>query len=232
MMTSDQLIHSQLTKAAAELVSHVLNESHGIPALTCSFQIEDMVVLDLLRQHVPGIPVIFLETGYHFPETYIYRDLMTSRWNLNIINATAPQTVLAQESEFGILYESDPTRCCQLRKVAPLMQALEPYDVWFTGLRREQSPTRRNLQEIEQHQLPTGKNLVKVSPLAAWDTKQVWRYISDHEIEYLPLYDRGYTSIGCAPCTSIPAEGADPRSGRWGGAKLECGIHVFRESVK
>jgi phosphoadenosine phosphosulfate reductase len=211
----------------ADVIAHVLAENGGKPAITCSFQIEDMVVLHILRQYVPDIPVIFLETGYHFPETYAYRDRMTEFWALNLINATAVQSVREQENQFGILYQSDPTRCCHMRKVEPLMNALEPYDIWFTGLRREQSPTRRNLQVIEHQQLPGGRDMVKVSPLAGWDIKQVWRYISEHGIEYLPLYDRGYTSIGCAPCTTIPAEGADPRSGRWGGAKLECGIHVL-----
>jgi len=223
---SDQVVGPERT-AAAELIADVLNGGHGIPALTCSFQIEDMVVLHMLREHLRDIPVIFLETGYHFPETYAYRDYMARVWKLNLVNATAEQTVQQQESQLGILYQSEPSRCCHLRKVEPLMKALEPYDVWFTGLRREQSPTRRNLQLIERTELLSGKSMTKVSPLAMWDTKQVWRYISDHSIEYLSLYDKGYRSIGCAPCTSIPAEGADPRSGRWGGAKLECGIHTF-----
>jgi phosphoadenosine phosphosulfate reductase len=127
------------------------------------------------------------------------------------------------------LYRSEPTRCCQLRKVEPLMRTLEPFDVWFTGLRREQSPTRKNLKFVEHHVLPTGKTLLKVSPLAAWTWGQVWERTAREKIEYLPLYDAGYPSIGCEPCTAIPAAGADPRSGRWGGAKLECGIHTESE---
>jgi phosphoadenosine phosphosulfate reductase len=191
-----------------------------------------MIVLHLLRQHLPDIPVVFLETGYHFLETYAYRDRMTELWNLNVINASARQTVAEQESQFGILNQTDPTRCCQLRKVEPLLEVLEPFEVWFTGLRREQSPTRRNLQVIEQHTLPGGKVLQKISPLAFWTWPQVWQYTIDQKIEYLPLYDRGYRSIGCAPCTAIPADGADPRSGRWSGAKLECGIHTFSKPAE
>jgi phosphoadenosine phosphosulfate reductase len=217
--------------AASELIAHVLRDNSGAPCITCSFQAEDMIVLDLLRQHLPDVPVIFLETGYHFAETYEYRDRITRNWKLNIINAEAAQSVTDQEAQFGILNRTDPTRCCQLRKVEPLMRALQPFDLWFTGLRREQSPTRKNLQLIENHSLPTGKSLLKVSPLAAWDWKQVWSYTVEHGIEYLPLYDRGYRSIGCEPCTSIPAVDADPRSGRWGGAKLECGIHTFSKQV-
>ncbi|MGO8718531.1 MAG: phosphoadenylyl-sulfate reductase [Acidobacteriaceae bacterium] len=195
--------------------------------LTNSFQIEDMVVLHLLRQIVPDIPVLFLDTGYHFAETYAYRDRMVREWGLNLVSLQAEQSVADQESAFGILNQTDPTRCCGLRKVAPLMQGLQPYDIWFTGLRREQSPTRKNLRKVEPHVLPTGKTLLKVSPLADWDYKQVWSYISRHQIAYLPLYDQGYSSIGCEPCTSIPDDPNNPRSGRWSGRKLECGIHTF-----
>ena len=194
--------------------------------LTCSFQAEDMIVLDLLRRRLPDIPVLFLDTGYHFKETYAYRDRMAEAWNLKVRNLAAKQSVADQESQFGILNRTDPGRCCHLRKVEPLFSALEEFDVWFTGLRREQSPTRKNLKVVEHHELPSGKVLLKASPLAAWTWGQIWKYTADNKIDYLPLYDSGYRSIGCEPCTAIPAEGADPRSGRWGGAKLECGIHT------
>lgn len=220
------------TLTAAEVIDQVLMTSTGKACITCSFQAEDMIVLDLLRQRLPDIPVIFLETGYHFPETYSYRDRIAKAWDLNVINAEAAQPVAEQEKQFGILNQTDPTRCCQLRKVDPLVRALEFYEIWFTGLRREQSPTRRNLQLVEQHALPTRKILLKVSPLAAWDWQQVWQYTVDNHIEYLPLYDLGYRSIGCQPCTSIPSPDADPRSGRWGGAKLECGIHTFSKRAE
>jgi phosphoadenosine phosphosulfate reductase len=207
-----------------------LLELGGKACLTNSFQIEDMVVLHLLRQIEPRIPVLFLDTGYHFAETYAYRDRMVREWKLNLISLQAKQSVADQESAFGILNQTDPTRCCGLRKVAPLMEGLEPYDIWFTGLRREQSPTRKNLRKLEPHGLPSGKTLLKVSPLADWDFKRVWSYISLHGIEYLPLYDEGYSSIGCEPCTSIPVDPNNPRSGRWSGRKLECGIHTFTET--
>jgi len=212
--------------SADALIDRVLAENSGAPCITCSFQAEDMIVVDLLRKRLPNIPVLFLDTGYHFSETYTYRDRMTKAWNLNLQNLAAKQSVAGQEAQFGILNQTDPGRCCQLRKVEPLFSALENYDIWFTGLRREQSPTRKNLKVVEHHQLPSGKMLLKVSPLAAWTWDEVWNYTSQHAIDHLPLYDFGYLSIGCEPCTAIPVAGADARSGRWGGRKLECGIHT------
>jgi phosphoadenosine phosphosulfate reductase len=151
---------------------------------------------------------------------------------LHLVNVLPKQTVPEQESAFGILYQSDPTRCCQLRKVEPLLGALEPFDVWFTGLRREQSPTRRNLKKLELHRVPTGKILWKVSLLADWNWEQVWSYVNAHGISHLPQYDKGYLSIGCQPCTALPADPNNPRSGRWGGTKLECGIHTFSKRAE
>ena len=210
-----------------DVVARLLSENSGSPCITCSFQAEDVLVLDLLRRHVPDIPVLFLDTGYHFAETYRYRDHLVRLWNLNLVNVTPAQTVIDQESQLGALYRTDAASCCYRRKVEPLMKALEPFDLWFTGLRREQSPTRWNLRTLEHHQLPSGHELLKISPLAAWEWKQVWDYTVESGIEHLSLYDLGYRSIGCEPCTSLPAEGADARSGRWGGSKLECGIHTF-----
>jgi phosphoadenosine phosphosulfate reductase len=173
---------------------------------------------------------LFLDTGYHFAETYEYRDRMAKEWSLNLVNVVPQKTVPQQESEFGILYRNDPTKCCQLRKVEPLFQALEPYDLWFTGLRREQSPTRKNLKKVEEHRLPSGKTLLKVNLLAEWTWAQVWDYTGKNQISRLPQYDQGYLSIGCQPCTAIPDDPNNPRSGRWGGKKLECGIHTFSRS--
>ncbi len=211
---------------AAELIRSVL-ERDGKPCFTCSFQAEDVAVLDMLRRVRPDIPVLFLETGYHFAETYSYRDRLTKNWGLNLVNVMPALSLEAHEAENGKLYEREPDRCCKLRKVEPLLAALGDYEIWFTGLRREQSPTRANLQQIETHTLPGGKALVKASPLAFWNWKEVWSYLKVNEIEYLPLYDQGYLSIGCQPCTRLPVDADNPRSGRWAGQKLECGIHTF-----
>ena len=230
-MATSFLAENIETLGPEETLSAVLDAHAGQPAcLTCSFQAGGMIALDILRKRIPSIPVLFLDTGYHFAETYEYRDRMAKEWSLNLVNVVPQKTVEQQESQFGILYRSDPTKCCQLRKVEPLFQALEPYEVWFTGLRREQSPTRKNLKKIEEHKLPSGKTLLKVSLLADWNWAQVWEYTAKNKINYLPQYDQGYLSIGCQPCTAIPDDPNNPRSGRWGGKKLECGIHTFSRS--
>jgi phosphoadenosine phosphosulfate reductase len=218
---------------AEEVLDFVLaGRTPSLACLTCSFQAEDIIVLDLLRKRIPTIPVLFLETGYHFAATYQFRDQIAREWGLNLVNVVAKRTVAQQESEFGILYRDEPTKCCQLRKVEPLMEALEPFEVWFTGLRREQSPTRKNLRKAEDHRLPSGRTVLKVSPLADWTWARVWEYTGANRLNYLPQYDQGYASIGCEPCTALPDDPNNPRSGRWGGKKLECGIHTFSERAQ
>lgn len=224
--------HDVESQSAEALVRAIVETAGGKDlCFTSSFQTEDMVVLHLLRQHVPDVPVIFLETGYHFNALLAYRDALTAMWNLNLINASSLSSREQHEAEHGLLHIVQPTACCQMRKVEPLMRSLEPYRWWFTGLRREQSPTRAGLRKIEDHKLPTGKVLKKISVLADWTWDRVEDYAQEHRIPRLPLYDLGYTSIGCEPCTAIPQAGADPRSGRWGGKKLECGIHTFSEKA-
>ena len=218
--------------SADDLLDRILAERQRLACFTCSFQAEDIIVLHLLRKHLPKIPVLFLETGYHFAETYEFRDKIARDWALNLVNVIPERTVEQQESQLGILYRDDPAKCCQLRKVEPLMKALEPYELWFTGLRREQSPTRKNLKKVEEHRLPSGKVLLKVSPLADWTWAQVWEYTGANQLPYLPQYDRGYPSIGCEPCTALPQDPNNLRSGRWGGRKLECGIHTFSERAQ
>jgi phosphoadenosine phosphosulfate reductase len=227
-MEVDRIAEEVERLAPDEALETVLraNKSRKV-CLTCSFQVEGMVMAHLLKGRLPALPVLFLDTGYHFPQTYEYRDRMTRQWSLNVVNVLPAQTVALQESAFGILYRDDPTRCCQLRKVEPLLRALEPFDIWFTGLRREQSPTRKNLRKVELHQLPSGKTLWKVNLLADWNWNKVWQYASVNGIPHLPQYDEGYLSIGCQPCTALPSDPNNPRSGRWGGTKLECGIHTF-----
>jgi len=219
----------QKIQEAEGLIAAELSKS-GAPCVTSSFQTECVVLVHMLTRQRPVIPVLFLETGYHFPETLAYRDQITRDWKLNLINLEAKQSVAEQEAQFGILNQTDPNKCCALRKVGPLFAGLAGYNIWFTALRREQSPTRANLQPVEPFKLATGEVLEKVSPLAAWTNRDVWSYLSRHGIPALSLYDQGYTSIGCQPCTKLPFDPNNPRSGRWQGKeKLECGIHIQAE---
>jgi phosphoadenosine phosphosulfate reductase len=200
--------------------------------LTCSFQAEDVLLLKLTMEFRPRIPVLFLDTGYHFAETYFYRDRIASEWNLNLTNLLPEKTVAEQEASFGLLHQIAPDRCCGLRKVEPLFKAVGEYKVWLTGLRREQARSRTELEEVANFTLPGGRQVLKLSPFAEWTTRDIWQTASRFEIPLLSLYDRGYTSIGCEPCTSLPLDPTDPRSGRWAGRKVECGIHVEAVSQK
>jgi phosphoadenosine phosphosulfate reductase len=198
----------------------------GQACITCSFQSEDVLLLKLAQELRPDIPTLFLDTGYHFAETYAYRDQITRDWRLNLINLQPVHTVAQQEAEFGMLYQNAPDRCCALRKVEPLFVAVANYKVWLTGLRREQARSRTALEEVADFTLPSGQTVRKLSPFADWTTREVWYACAHYEIPLLPLYEKGYTSIGCEPCTSLPTDPNDPRSGRWAGKKVECGIHI------
>jgi phosphoadenosine phosphosulfate reductase len=204
----------------------------GDLCLTCSFQAEDMLLAKLAIAFDPHVPILFLDTGYHFAETYAYRDRMAQEWGLNLINLHPERTVAEQEAEHGRLYQSAPDLCCKLRKVEPLFKAVANYRVWLTGLRREQARSRAALEPSAIFPLPGGKQVLKLAPLAFWTTRDVWYACEQLAIPRLPLYDRGYTSIGCEPCTTLPLDPNDPRSGRWAGHKVECGIHIQAAPVE
>jgi phosphoadenosine phosphosulfate reductase len=220
----DMSLDERISEARA-VIRTALDQGKA-PCLTSSFQADCVALVQMVVSEAPGTPVLFLDTGYHFPETYAYRDEISDRLKLNLVNVLPRLTVAEQESQFGILYESAPDRCCGMRKVEPLFSAVEAYDTWFTALRRDQSPTRANLQHADDFLLPSGKKIRKISPLAAWTMRDVWAYVKSQGLPFLPLYDQGYTSVGCAPCTAPPLDPDNPRSGRWGGRKLECGIHI------
>ena len=219
-MSSTQLpaANSQLPIDARRVIEQALATAK-LPCITSSFQAECIVLTHLLREVRPDIPVLFLDTFHHFPQTLAYRDEMTARWGLTLIN------LQAQTPSVGLWQAESTEACCKRHKVEPLFSALEGYDTWFTALRRDQSPSRANLQEVEPFNLPA-KTISRVAPLAAWTARDVWAYAKAHDIPLLPLYDQGYTSIGCEPCTALPFDPENPRSGRWQGQKLECGIHI------
>ena len=183
----------------------------------------DGVLSHVAGEAVPGITVLFLDTGYHFAETIGTRDAVAATYPVNVETITHPLRVPEHEAEYGRLYETDPDLCCAIRKVWPLDRALRPYDAWAGGVRRAESRTRSDTPVVAWD---AKRRKVKVNPLATWSDAQVDAYVAEHDILVNPLREIGYASIGCEPCTRPVTRGEDPRSGRWSGrAKSECGIH-------
>jgi phosphoadenosine phosphosulfate reductase len=197
-------------------------------AVTSSFGADSGVLLHLLAKVDPQVPVLFLETGLHFPETLRYRRELSAELGLTDVRDLRPDLTVGQQArEFGGgLYLRDPDQCCALRKVAPLDAALAEFDGWATGVRRSQTLTRADTPVVATA-IRGGRELLKVAPLARWSDDDVTAYLERHGLPRHPLADRGYPSIGCAPCTRPVAAGDDPRAGRWAAsAKTECGIHL------
>ncbi len=184
----------------------------------------DGVLAHLAARARPGVDVIFLDTGYHFFPTIATRDKVAETLDVNVVTVRPARSVTQQNERHGIgLYARDPDLCCALRKVAPLDRALAGYDAWASGLRRDESVTRRDTRVVDWD-LIRGK--VKVNPLACWTEADVDAYIAAYDVIVNPLVAQGFPSIGCAPCTRWVAPGEDARSGRWAGReKTECGIH-------
>jgi len=197
---------------AEDVLAHVVSEHHPRLALACSFQKEESVLLDMLMRIEPQARVFAIDTGVLFPETYSTWKAFEDRWGVKVevVDALAPD---------GVAWTAE--RCCSGgAKSAALDRALEGLDAWITGMRREQAPTRTDVPKLSWD---AKHGLVKANPLADWTEKDVWRYISEHDVPYNSLHDHGYASIGCAPCTQ-PGAG---REGRWAGSdKTECGLHT------
>ncbi|GAC1399269.1 MAG: phosphoadenylyl-sulfate reductase [Mycobacterium sp.] len=186
---------------------------------------QDAVLVDLATKVRSGVDVLFLDTGYHFVETVGTRDAVEAVYDINVVNVAPENSVAKQDELFGKdLFAREPNECCAMRKVAPLGKALRNYSAWVTGIRRVESPTRANAPLISWD---SAFGLVKINPIATWSDEEMQHYIEVNDILVNPLVFEGYPSIGCAPCTTKPAEGADPRSGRWAGSsKTECGLHA------
>lgn len=199
-------------------------------AIAVSFQVGGLVNVHLARQvvHWP-IPVLFIQTGFHFPETIAFRDRIVADWDLELIETTPTLGPERQAKEVHPeLFRADPDRCCELNKVRPLREALGGLDGWVTGVRRDQSAGRAAARVIERQRVDDRHEIVKVNPLATWTAAEIWRYAEEHGVPTHPLYEQGYLSIGCAPCTRATRPGEDPRAGRWAGLdKTECGIHTL-----
>ena len=214
----------ELADATAEEALRWTVDTFGDDFIVAS-NMQDAVLIDLTTKVKSDVDVLFLETGYHFPETIGTRDAVQTVYpDVRIVNAQAAQSVAEQDAEYGAkLHDRDPTLCCNLRKVVPLRKTLANYSAWVTGVRRVDAPTRANTPIVTWDDR---NGLVKVNPIAAWTDDEFNGYIREHGILENPLVSIGYLSIGCAPCTARVAPGADPRSGRWAGqSKTECGLH-------
>ncbi len=208
---------------ADEVLAWVAQEFGYRTAVACSMA--DAVLPHVVQKHLPWVDTLFLETGYHFPETEGTRDAVESTMQLTIVDVMPKLSVEQQDAKYGKdLFARDPGLCCQMRKVEPLAEQLTNYEVWITGVRREDSPLRAGTPLVEWDE----KNgLVKVNPLAAWTFDDLLDYATENDVIINPLLNDGYPSIGCAPCTRRVAPGEDPRSGRWAGLdKTECGLHA------
>lgn len=197
----------------------------GRAAVSVSFGGGGLALAHMLSIVAPATPVLFADTGFHFPETLAFRDAFVARYGLNLVE-------LRPAADPGALYATDPDRCCFIRKVQPLYRALADVDAWISAVRRDQAPTRRALDLLEYH-LIEGRPVLKVHPLAGWSGTQVARYLIAHDVPHHPLLDQGYTSIGCWPCTRRTQPGEDERAGRWSETtKTECGLHTTSIRVR
>jgi phosphoadenosine phosphosulfate reductase len=185
----------------------------------------DAVVAHLVSTVKPGVDVLFLNTGYHFAETIGTRDAVAAMYDVNVIDIGPAMSIAQQDIAFGKdLWARDPDRCCALRKVAPLNNAMRDYDAWITGLRRDETPARANTPVVSWD---AARGKVKICPIARWTADDVDAYVAAHGILLNPLLMDGYDSIGCRPCTRRVAAGEDSRAGRWAGSsKTECGLHT------
>jgi phosphoadenosine phosphosulfate reductase len=192
--------------------------------LACSFGAEDVVLVDMLQKISPKTDIFYLDTDFHFQETYETRDRLAARYGIQFVQVKPKLTPEEQAQAHGDeLWKREPNACCNIRKVDPLISILGQYDAWITGVRRDQAPTRANTKKVE-YDYKFG--LMKFNPIASWTSEDVWNYIRKNDIIYNPLHDQNYPSIGCHYCTRQVMPGEDPRAGRWAGSeKTECGLH-------
>lgn len=222
----DQLAQDLEERSPQEILAWAIDTYRPRITLACSFGgPTGMVLLDMVMQIAPDTPLFYLETGFLFPETHQLIEEAQRKYGISPQAIQTQLTVAQQAAEYGeALWERDPDRCCELRKVIPQRELLKGFDAWITGLRRDQASTRKATPVVAWD---NKFGLAKIAPLARWDERAVWRYIYEHDVPYNQLHDQGYPSIGCTNCTRAVAPGEDPRAGRWSGfTKTECGLHT------
>lgn len=212
------------TASPEEIIAFAVETFPNI-TFACSFGAEDVVLVDMLQKISPKTDIFYLDTDFHFKETYETRDKLAERYpGIPFVEVKPEITPEEQAAQYGEeLWKSDANQCCNIRKVQPLTKILSKYEAWITGIRRDQAPTRANSKKIE-YDVKFG--LVKFNPIAGWSSDDVWNYIRENNVVYNPLHDNHYPSIGCEYCTRQVMPGEDPRAGRWSGQeKTECGLH-------
>ena len=225
------LTETKIEALPAEDVLRWASEEFGERlCLSCSWQKQSSVLVHMVSELGLDVDIVELDTHLFFKETYETRERLVERYGLSLIVPDVLTIAEQHKDEGPNLWETNPDRCCHIRKVEPLLQTLEPYDAWVSGIRREQSPSRAGARKVERSDR---YGVWKVQPLADWTEKDVWRYIMRNEIPYNPLHDAGYRSIGCMPCTRPTRPDEEERAGRWAGSdKLECGIHTDTQVAK
>lgn len=209
------------------ILEFALREYAPEVAISTAFGVEGCALIHMAVRIDPKVKVFTIDTGYLFRETQQLRYKFIDKYGIDLTVFEPELTVPQQERKHGLkLFETDPDRCCAMRKVEPNKRALAGLDCWIAGLRRDQSATRAHIQVLELHKHDDGSPLVKVNPLARWTRNDTWKFVLANDIPYNELLDRGYTSLGCWPCTRAIAPGEDERAGRWNGEKTECGIHA------
>ena len=227
---SPDIHYANLESAHPSIILKWAAETIDRLAVATSFQSSGLVILHQLLSIRRDLPVLFLETGFHFPETLEFKDRIQDLWDLNLVELRGEHESTERQAEiYGPeLYKRNPDRCCAINKVEPLQRALEDYDGWISGLRRDQSPMRAGTAIVEAQLLPSGNETLKIHPLATWTKADVQSYVTEHGIPTHPLLERGFGSIGCWPCTRAIGDNESERAGRWDGfGKTECGIHSF-----
>jgi phosphoadenosine phosphosulfate reductase len=232
MLSDSQIgdLNSRFDDSAPQDILRWAFEESGMErvAIASAFQREGTAIIHMATRIRPDVPILFLETGFHFAETLAFKQQLIERYGLNVVELTGEHTVDSQEATFGFrLYERDPDLCCRLNKVEPFQRALEGFDAWVTGMRRDSAWTRAKSPLVTCYEISPGQPIVRVNPIAGWAQRDVWAYLKEHDIPHNPLYDLGFASIGCAPCTRMVFSGEDERAGRWSGTgKIECGIQA------
>ena len=211
-------------KSPETVLRWALKEFGSEVAIATGFGAEGCVLIDMVARINNCARIFYLDTDLLFPETYALVDELEARYSVRFERRATHLSLTAQAAEYGeSLWEREPDRCCQLRKVEPLKAVLANLQAWITAIRRDQTPARANVGIVERDRK---FQLIKINPLASWTARDVWNYVKQHDVPYNPLYDQGYGSIGCTPCTTLVQIGEDPRAGRWRGqTKTECGLH-------